>query len=313
MKIDNTLIEINRPLVSILLAVYKPNESWFIEQLISLNEQTYENIELLVYDDCPEFPASEELIKRYITNFSYVIVRGLENKGSNKAFEELTKMATGDFFAYCDQDDIWESNKIKILLNTLKKDNSLLVYSDMSVIDEEGKVIAKTLIEKKPRINYVSGETLFPKFFFSNCVSGCCLLIDKKIAKKSIPFSEVTIHDQWLCMMASYYGKISFINAAMVRYRMHENNQTGSLRGIYNKKDYYNLRVDILKQRINEIKKHINNINLNEIENFCNARINKNILKILKYSYLDTKEAYFEIIIKYIPNWLFKIIINKLK
>ena len=49
---------IDKPLVSILLAVYKPNEAWFIEQLISLNEQTYENIELLVYDDCPDFPSS---------------------------------------------------------------------------------------------------------------------------------------------------------------------------------------------------------------------------------------------------------------
>lgn len=33
-------------------------------------------------------------------------------KGSNKAFERLTQIAYRDFFAYCDQGDIWESNKI---------------------------------------------------------------------------------------------------------------------------------------------------------------------------------------------------------
>src|ERR1039457_2351233 len=101
-------MEIDKPLVSILLAVYKPNEAWFIEQLISLNEQTYENIELLVYDDCPEYPINEDIIKQYITKFSYTLIRGIKNEGSNKAFEELTKVSEGEIFAYCDQDDVWE-------------------------------------------------------------------------------------------------------------------------------------------------------------------------------------------------------------
>ncbi len=45
-------METDKPLVSILLAVYKPNTQWLIDQLISLNNQTYNNIELLAYDDC---------------------------------------------------------------------------------------------------------------------------------------------------------------------------------------------------------------------------------------------------------------------
>ena len=72
----------------------------------------YENIELLVYDDCPDYPINEDIIKKYITKFSYTLIRGIKNKGSNKAFEELTKQGNGELFAYCDQDDIWEVNKI---------------------------------------------------------------------------------------------------------------------------------------------------------------------------------------------------------
>lgn len=308
------------PLVSILLAVYKPNETWFIEQLISLNEQTYKNMELLVYDDCPDFPVDEDIIKRYITNYSYTLSKGIENIGSNKAFEELTKQGNGEFFAYCDQDDIWEVNKIEVLVNLIQKEHSVLSYSDMSVIDKYGKFTSDNLRKAKPRIKYVYGENLFSRFFFKNCVSGCCMLINSEIAEKAIPFSRVTIHDQWLCIIAGYYGNISFVNKSLVRYRIHGNNQTGSFKNVYNKKDYYNLRVNILQQRINEVKRcindidlHGNNINLTNIEIFCNARINKNIFKILKYSYLDKKEAYFEVIIKYMPNWLFKILIKKLK
>lgn len=90
-------MEVDKPLVSILLAVYKPNENWFIEQLISLNEQTYNNLELFVYDDCPDFPTSEDFLKKCITNFNYTVIRGKTNEGSNKAFEELTKIGNGEF------------------------------------------------------------------------------------------------------------------------------------------------------------------------------------------------------------------------
>lgn len=312
-ELGKNQIKDKMPLVSILLAVYKPNEKWFIEQLKSLNNQTYKNIELLIYDDCPSFPIDDSIIKDNIEGFKYTIIRGNKNKGSNKAFEELTKQGRGEFFAYCDQDDVWEADKIEVLLNLIKKEKSVLAYSDMSVIDGAGKHISDSLIKVKKRINYIYGENLFLSFFFKNCVSGCCMLINREIAKKALPFSNVTIHDQWLCIIASYYGKISFVDETLVNYRIHGNNQTGSFRGVYTKSDYYNLRINTLKQRIDEVKKCTNNVSLGDIEEFCNARINKNIFKIIKYSYLNKKEAYFEVIIKYMPNWLFKVIIEKLK
>lgn len=303
------------PLVSILLAVYKPNEQWIIEQLISLNNQTYGNLELFIYDDCPESPASGELFKKYITNFSYTLIKGEKNQGSNKAFEELTKLGKGKYFAYCDQDDIWEENKIEVLINLIEKENSVLAYSDMKVIDENGIIKFNTLIDAKPRLKYIYGENLLQKFFFKNCISGCCMLVNSNVVKKSLPFSKYMVHDHWIGTIASYYGKISFTNNTLVKYRIHNNNQTGSLKETTNKEDYYRLRVNTLALKLDELKKCIDEEvhNLNDIEKFCNARINKKIFKILKYSYLCKNEAYFEILIKYIPNWLFEIILNKLK
>ena len=43
-----------KPKVVIALSIYKPNLKWLEELLISLNNQTYQNIELLVWNDCPE-------------------------------------------------------------------------------------------------------------------------------------------------------------------------------------------------------------------------------------------------------------------
>ncbi|MCI1577486.1 MAG: glycosyltransferase family 2 protein [Clostridium beijerinckii] len=303
----------DKPLISILLAVYNPKYSWLKEQLISLNNQSYENLELIVYDDCSEKPLDEDFVKKYIFSFRYTIIRGNKNIGSNKAFEELTKKGNGEYFAYCDQDDIWEVNKIQILINKLIKENSILVYSDMSVIDKDGCLTHSSLIQAKPRIKYTYGEGLFNKFFFNNCVSGCCMLVNSEIARKAIPFSEVTIHDQWLCIIASIYGTISYVDKPLVKYRIHGDNQTASLKGVFDKEDYYNLRVNILKKRLEEIKNIASNVELDKIEDFCDARIKKKLIKLFKYKYLSEKEAIFEIVIKYMPNFLFKLILKKLK
>lgn len=313
-------------LVSILLAAYKPNYNWFKEQLISLNNQTYDNIELIIYDDCPDEPISEEFVSKYITNFNYKIIRGNINKGSNKAFEELTKIGEGDYFAYCDQDDIWEADKIKLLVDKIEKDKSVLVYSDMSVIDSNGVHRYDTLIQAKPRLKYIYGKDLSAQFFFKNCVSGCCMLVKNDIAKSAVPFSNYMIHDQWICFVASLYGNISFVDKPLVRYRIHGNNQTSSLKGVFTKKDYYSIRVDTLKGKMNELnrvldrnKRKSNNFNfidvdtINEIEGFCNARINKNLIEIFKYRYLCRKEAYFEMLIKYMPGLVVKYLLKKLK
>lgn len=313
MKIDSSLIVKDKPLVSILLAVYKPKESWFIEQLISLNEQTYENIELLVYDDCPDCPINEDIIKNYITKFSYKLIRGTENKGSNKAFEELTKVAEGDFFAYCDQDDIWEADKLEVLINLIQKENAVIAYSDMSIIDKDSKVTAESLRVVRPRLQYIYGEKLFDKLFFSNCIAGCSMLVANRIAKSAVPFSKVTVHDQWIAMIAGFYGEIAFIDKQLLRYRIHGNNQTGILTSVYTKEDYYNIRLIPLMQRLAEFQEFVKGEDLRDIEKFCKARINKRIFAIFKYRYLSKKEAYFEIILKYMPNWMFKRIIKKLK
>ena len=48
----NGCMETDKPLISIVMAVYEPNLQWFREQLDSLEAQTYPNLELLVIDDC---------------------------------------------------------------------------------------------------------------------------------------------------------------------------------------------------------------------------------------------------------------------
>ena len=132
--------------ISVLLAVYKPNRTFFRKQLDSINKQTYKNIELIVMDDSDdreEFNQISSIINEHITNIDYKVYANECNVGSNRTFEKLTQIADGDYFAYCDQDDIWEEYKIETLVNEIKKENAVVCYSDLSVIDEDDQQISE--------------------------------------------------------------------------------------------------------------------------------------------------------------------------
>ena len=97
----------DKPLISILMAVYEPRMDWLRQQLVSLNEQTYPNLRLYIRDDCSPTVPYEQIqscVRDCIMRFPYVITRNERNLGSNATFELLTKEAEGDLFAYCDQD-----------------------------------------------------------------------------------------------------------------------------------------------------------------------------------------------------------------
>lgn len=318
-------MEIDKPLVSILLAVYKPNENWLVEQLISLNEQTYENIELLIYDDCPEDYMKEDIIKKNITKFSYNIIRGTENKGSNVAFEELTKVANGELFAYCDQDDIWEVNKIELMVEKFKEEDVTLVCSDLSIIDENGKKTADSITEIRKRIVYKSGYNLAKGLLISNFVTGCAMLVRKEIAREAMPFETTLVHDNWIGVVAALNGRIEFINKPLVKYRQHSFNQTGILKGIYDKKTYYNIKIEGILHRYISLKKRLDyNDELKEHINYCitSLRARKRYflkpsfgqLKVMiKYSDFYKLSILLEIFMPIIPEVVFKYIIKLTK
>lgn len=315
-------METDKPLVSILLAVYKPNEKWLIEQLISLNEQSYENLELIVYDDCPENPVNEELFTSNITNFSFKIIRGTENKGSNIAFEELTKVGNGEYFAYCDQDDIWEKDKIDLMIDKFKDSDVTLVCSDLSIIDENSKKTADSITQIRKRHVFKSGYNLAKDLLMSNFVTGCAMMVKKDVAQKAVPFEKTLIHDHWIAIVAALEGKIEFINKPLVGYRQHSGNQTGILKGIYNKESYYNIKIVELLQRYESVRSRL--YYDKEIEKYIEYCIEsltirkkyfkkptlKYLKEMLKYNDYYKLSIILEMFSPIIPEFIFKKIIQ---
>ncbi len=317
-------MEANKSLVSILMAVYKPNENWLIEQLKSLDKQTYSNLELIVCDDCPEMRADKEIFCKYVKNFPYNIIYNEENLGSNKTFEKLTKIGKGKYFAYCDQDDIWHTDKIERMVVDIESNGAQMVYSDLAVIDSDGCYIADSITKIRKRHIFYEGEGLAGKLLIRNFVTGCAMMVRADIAKQAIPFADSLVHDQWLAINAAMKGRIDFIRQPLIDYRQHENNQTAILKNVYDKNSYYIERLIKYKDRIKEYKSRIYTEELkmliDKLEKFYNARIryfNKirfSDLKIMiKYRDIAPDSVLLELAIHFIPDFIFKKILQLAK
>lgn len=240
-------METGRPLIAILMAVYEPRLDWLREQLESLEAQTYPNLRLYVRDDCSPtvpFEEVEELVRECIRSFPYEIHRNPENLGSNLTFERLTREAEGEYFAYCDQDDVWLPEKLAVLQKEMEDSGALLVCSDMYIIDGEGRQRADSITKIRRRHRFRSGTGLAEGLLISNFVTGCTMLVRSGAAKAAAPFCPHMVHDHYIALCCAAAGAVISLPTPWIRYRVHGGNQTGLMAGVTDKRSYGAVRID---------------------------------------------------------------------
>lgn len=320
-------METDKPQISILMAVYEPRMDWLREQLLSLNAQTYPNLKLYVCDDCSatiSFGDIQDLVAECITKFPYQIMRNDQNVGSNLTFERLTQEAEGNYFAYCDQDDIWLPEKLVILQESIEHINTLLVCSDMYIIDEESKQVAQSITQVRKNHVFFSGENLAKKLLFHNWVTGCTMMLRAQTAKKAVPFCPYMVHDQYLALYCAAIGQIKCVKQSLIQYRIHTNNQTGIMTGIKSRKQYLELRICLLKQRMQWLLKNFPISDPTLTECFRCGLIwmvarEKNLTHqggkwiVWKYRRFGLRVALFELFAPYMSDRLFLYIIDLVK
>ena len=65
---------------------------------------------------------------------------------------------------------------------------------------------------------------------------GCCMAFDKSLLRKIMPIPRyVPMHDQWIGLMGEKYGKVAFIDAPLIYYRIHGDNVTGGKTSMHQK------------------------------------------------------------------------------
>lgn len=316
----------DKPQISILMAVYDPNPDWFQEQLESLNAQTYPNIKLYVRDDCsPSVPYEtvQEYVEKYITAFPYEIVRNEKNLGSNETFERLTQDADGDYFAYCDQDDVWLPEKLAVLQELMEQKNAAIACSDMYVIDGTGKRTADSIREVRRHHIFREGDDVARGLLFHNFVTGCTMMARTELCKAAIPFCPHIVHDHYLALHCAEHGLLAVAEQNLVNYRIHGGNQTSLMMGVVDKESYYRLRILSYLHRLEWLQEHFDCGEAMEQEitdglAWLRAR-EKNWhhkggkLTIWKYRRFDKISSLYEIFASWFPTPLFKFCVTAAK
>lgn len=214
----------NPPLVSIALCTYN-GSAYLKEQLDSLAGQTYTNLEIVIVDD-GSTDDTITILKQYIAGFAQLNIKlycNTENLGYLRNFEYAIGLCTGDYIALCDQDDIWDIDKIRLLAENIGE--HMLIYHDSAFIDEEGNALNKKMSDIR---NCYSGSDS-RVFLFENCVSGHAMLFKRGLMAYAETFKIEIVHDWWLAYAATNIGSIYFLDKVLVQYRQHSSATTDIL------------------------------------------------------------------------------------
>lgn len=220
--------------IDILLATYN-GEVFLEDQIQSLLSQSYTNWNLLIRDDGSS-DNTVEIIKKYVRKYPEkikFIQDTIKNSGPAGNFSTLLQYSESDYVMFCDQDDVWVADKVEsmykeliIMESKFGKETPLLVHSDLFVTDNNLNIIAQSMF-KFQNLNPLA--TNLNQLLVQNNVTGCTVIINKALVQKATPIPrEVIMHDWWLALVASAFGKIGFVNNSTIMYRQHSMNDTGA-------------------------------------------------------------------------------------
>lgn len=250
------------PLVSVAIATYN-GQLYLREQLDSIYNQTYKNLEVIVCDDCSE-DGTLDILEEYKQQFGLIYCVNETRLGFVKNFERAIKNCRGDYIALCDQDDVWLPEKLETLLGHINEKS--LICSDLILVDKNKNLIDNSLYNHTGLQFYNSDQ--FKYLVHSNFVVGCTTLFKHELKYIILPFPEgIPYHDWWIALIASANGGIEFCSKPLVYYRYHGNNNTQT-----GKKTLVISVVD----KINEVNKKLNSdfyiSKCNWLKNICMSR-----------------------------------------
>lgn len=213
-------------MVSIAMATYN-GEKYLHEQIDSILRQTFNNIEIVICDDCST-DNTWDILQQYAGKDSrFHVYRNDQNLGFIKNFEKAISLCSGEYIALSDQDDIWMDNHIELLLNGIG--DKVLSCGNALLVDENGKSLDLSykemeLLDSLPDDDF---QKLKSMLFFRSPYQGASMLFKRELAKYALPFpQEVSYHDRWLAMVACVSGGISYIDNIVLYYRRTHDNVT---------------------------------------------------------------------------------------
>src|SRR5215207_4330858 len=156
----------------------------------------------------------------------FVLSPSTERRGFFGNFERALALAPveAEYVGLADQDDRWHPDKLEVLARELES-GAGLAYSDVRVIDEDGRVRSETYWRYR-RNNY----TDFTSLLITNSITGAAALFKRELADRALPFPPPhgdIFHDHWLALVALATGEIRYVDRPLYDYVQHSDASLG--------------------------------------------------------------------------------------
>lgn len=223
--------------ICVLMSTYN-GEKYLAEQIDSILAQKGLKVHLLVRDDASSDKTCE-ILERYCEQGKLQWYSG-DNLGAARSFWDLIKKAPdADYYAFSDQDDIWDTNKLVSAINWIKKirfAKPILYFSNKTLVDSECKLLH---IKDEP----VRGTTL-EYSLLKGFASGCTMVFNRCLYLELSKYDPeiMTMHDSWVLKVAGAVGTVVYDKTPYIFYRQHGKNTVGN------------------QTRIKQLKRQIKNI-----------------------------------------------------
>lgn len=217
------------PHVIVLLCIYHPHEGYLRQQLDSILAQTHQNLSIWVSDDGGD-QGARALLAEYQARLpagQLTVVQG-PRSGYAANFLSLVNRdeVDADYYAFCDQDDLWEPNKLEYVIGklvTVARAEPALYGSRTRLIDEQGREIGFSPLFGRP--------PSFANALVQNLAGGNTMVFNHAaktlICHAGVP--NVVSHDWWTYLLVSGAGgTIVYDPTPYIGYRQHEGNLMGA-------------------------------------------------------------------------------------
>lgn len=224
-------------MVTVLMATYR-GKQYLEQQLDTILAQTVP-VRILISDDGSD-DGTREMLENYAGWYPEQVFlhhRTQHTGGAAGNFfwlmQEALKDEKNEYIFFSDQDDVWENNKVSVMLHRMKvlekglgKQCPILLYSDMEVVDED-------LYEISPSFAAYTHQdpdrSSFAELLVENQVTGGASMINRALLTHCAMEPEICcMHDWWIALTASCFGIIEFMPRVLSKYRQHGDNVLGA-------------------------------------------------------------------------------------
>lgn len=217
--------------IFIILPVFN-GEKYFLEQLMSIYNQTYTQWKLIFINDHSS-DESENIIKKFASDYNLkwkiYFYKNKKNLWLNKTIEKWLKIIKNkwkdwDFVAYCDADDIRTRNKLETQIKYMKEYDYNISYHDLVTINSNNEI---TNTSRQFKLITPFGNTFnnsIDEFCTSQHVTATSIIFKYSLIKRLLPFSNAIYQDHWTMIIFSLINnkKIWYLNKKLWFYRRHE-------------------------------------------------------------------------------------------